>query len=179
MHDGLKQRLIGAIVLLALAVIFVPVIFDRGQVKPVDRTSRIPDAPVITPVTVPEPEVTIAIDPAPPVDDIFQPEEVVQEPVQAPATEPVVEQPGLDAQGLPNAWTLQVASYRSAERAAEMEKLLREQGYSAYTRVIRSDQGEMTRLFVGPKLDKSTLLKEQKEIEEQFKVSTMVLQFKP
>lgn len=177
MHDGLKQRLIGAIVLLALAVIFVPVIFDRGQLTPVDRTSRIPEAPIITPVTVPEPEVTIDVEPAPPVDEIFQPEEPAGEPEEAPVAEPIIEGPSLNEQGVPNAWTLQVASYRNAERAAEMEKLLIEQGYTAYTRVIKSDQGEMTRLFVGPKLDKSRLLEEQKEIEEKFKVSTMVLKF--
>lgn len=178
MDDGLKQRLIGAIVLLALAVIFVPVIFDREQLQPVDRQTQIPPAPDITPVTIPEPEPDMAeVDPAPPVDEIFLPDEEDQAaPVEQPAE---VEEPGLNDEGVPNAWTLQVASYSNAERAEEMRKLLAEEGYTAYTRVVRNSQGEMTRLFVGPKLDKARLLEEQKAIEEKYKVSTLLLQFKP
>lgn len=177
MDDGLKQRLIGAIVLLALAVIFVPVIFDREQLQPVDRQSQVPPAPDIVPVTIPEPEQTMAdVEPAPPVDEIFLPDEASSASEQ-PA--PEVEQPALNAQGVPNAWTLQVASYSNAERAEEMRELLTDAGYTAYTRVARNAQGEMTRLFVGPKLDKASLQAEQKAIEEKYQVSTLLLQFKP
>lgn len=45
MNDGLKQRIIGAVVLLALAVIFVPVIFDKERITPVDRNTQIPIMP--------------------------------------------------------------------------------------------------------------------------------------
>ncbi len=48
MDDGLKQRIVGALVLLALLVIFLPVLFDRNRVEPVDPTSQIPP-----PVSVP------------------------------------------------------------------------------------------------------------------------------
>jgi DedD protein len=177
MDDGLKQRLIGAIVLLALAVIFVPVVFDREQLQQVDRTSQIPEAPDIIPVTIPEPQVNRSVESAPPVEELFVPDE------EQDRAEPQVggkpEQPTLNSAGVPEAWTLQVASYRNAERAEEMRELLIKEGYTAYTRLVQAEQGSMTRLFVGPKLDKSKLIQEQEAIEEKYKVSTLVLKFKP
>ncbi|WP_370978872.1 SPOR domain-containing protein [Agaribacterium sp. ZY112] len=54
MNDGLKQRIIGALVLVALAIIFVPVIFDKERITPVDRTTQIPKAPDIEVLPLPE-----------------------------------------------------------------------------------------------------------------------------
>lgn len=177
MDDGLKQRLIGAIVLLALAVIFVPVIFDREQLQPLDRRSQIPLAPEVLPVVVAEPSVPEDVEPAPEVEDMFLPEESSAEAGFEEDTEQP--EPKLDAEGVPDAWVLQVASYKNSERAEEMQQLLAAEGYTAYTRNVTAAQGEMTRLFVGPKLDKAKLLQEQAAIEEKFKVSTFVFKFKP
>jgi DedD protein len=55
MNDGLKQRIIGALVLVALAVIFLPVLFDKERIAPVDRATQIPLAPVVVPALIPEP----------------------------------------------------------------------------------------------------------------------------
>jgi DedD protein len=192
MDDGLKQRLIGAVVLLALAVIFVPVIFDREQLQPVDRHTQIPIAPEITPVVVPEPEITADVEPAPPIEDVFVPEEpsaagsimtTSLEPQAGAAeldlTESGVNEPRLTREGIPEAWVLQVASFKSAERAQELRDKLIAEGYTAYTQLVQADQGSMTRLFVGPKLDKGRLLEEQAAIEEKFQLSTFILKFTP
>jgi len=69
MNDGLKQRIIGALVLLALGIIFLPVIFDRERIVPVDRNSQIPPEPAHQILTLPEPPVA----PRPKSDDIAQP----------------------------------------------------------------------------------------------------------
>lgn len=182
MDDGLKQRLIGAIVLLALAVIFVPVIFDREQLQPVDRRTQIPIAPEIAPVVVPEPQITAEVEVAPPLEEVFLPEEPTAEgSIVSTSLEPQaeIEKPDLNEQGVPEAWVLQVASFKSAERAGELEEKLVAEGYTAYTRLVQADQGNMTRLFVGPKLDKGRLLEEQAAIEEKFQVSTFILKFEP
>ncbi|WP_096084525.1 SPOR domain-containing protein [Agaribacterium haliotis] len=54
MNDGLKQRIVGALVLMALGIIFVPVIFDKERIVPVDRTTQIPQAPDIHALPLPE-----------------------------------------------------------------------------------------------------------------------------
>ena len=47
MDDGLKQRLIGAIVLVSVAVIFVPILFDQDRKKTQDILVDIPARPDI------------------------------------------------------------------------------------------------------------------------------------
>lgn len=56
MDDGLKQRLLGALILLALAVIFIPVLFDRERMEPIDTTSQVPPRPALKMLEVAEPE---------------------------------------------------------------------------------------------------------------------------
>lgn len=54
MNDGLKQRIVGALVLVALGIIFIPVIFDKERIVPVDRVSQIPLEPDLRAVPLPE-----------------------------------------------------------------------------------------------------------------------------
>ena len=56
MSSPIKQRLVGACILLALAIIFIPVLFDRETIEPLDTQTQIPLAPVIEDINIPEPE---------------------------------------------------------------------------------------------------------------------------
>ena len=91
MNDGLKQRLIGAIVLLAIAVIFIPALLDRQSITPVDQTSQIPRMPeiVIEPIRVAEPPVVGS--PAPPPTEMFIPDENQAVAVSSASIEPVTQ----------------------------------------------------------------------------------------
>ena len=52
--DGLKQRIIGALVLVSLAVIFVPMVFDEPHSERTSTTIQIPEEPPFPEVTAPE-----------------------------------------------------------------------------------------------------------------------------
>jgi len=54
--ERFKQRLVGILVLSALAIVFVPVFFNLEPSVPIDETSQIPPAPEIEPVTIAEPQ---------------------------------------------------------------------------------------------------------------------------
>lgn len=54
--DGLKQRIIGALVLVSLAVIFVPMIFDEPHSQRQSTPITIPEEPPFPEVEVPEPD---------------------------------------------------------------------------------------------------------------------------
>ncbi|MFT6388838.1 MAG: DedD protein [Cellvibrionaceae bacterium] len=71
LEENLKQRLVGAAVLVALAVIFLPALFDKDERTAINTTSLIPPAPVIDPVVVARPNKpeTIKI---PPAEELFQ-----------------------------------------------------------------------------------------------------------
>ncbi|WP_226702464.1 SPOR domain-containing protein [Microbulbifer elongatus] len=85
LNDGVKQRIVGALVLAALAVIFLPSLFDREGARYIDVTSQIPPPPDIKPIAIAEPQPVEDVEPAPPVDQVFQPEFVEQ---KAPAPDP-------------------------------------------------------------------------------------------
>lgn len=88
MDDGLKQRIVGALVLLALLVIFLPVLFDRNRVEPVDRTSQIPPpvsvpaAPISAPLV---PNVAEADMAPPPAQMLVPAEQLAEKPEQVAA----------------------------------------------------------------------------------------------
>lgn len=62
--DGLKQRIIGALVLVSLAVIFVPMIFDEPHSERTSTPIQIPEEPPFPEVNAPSEEI-----PEPPVYD--------------------------------------------------------------------------------------------------------------
>lgn len=55
--DGLKQRIIGALVLVSLAVIFVPMMFDEPHSERESTSIKIPEEPPFPEVEAPEPDV--------------------------------------------------------------------------------------------------------------------------
>ncbi len=172
MDDGLKQRLIGAFVLLALGVIFIPVFFDRERIEPVDKRTQIPPAPYIEPVdigTAAKPEVENEAE-AP--QEMYVPDDREEEPL----TPEVL---SVNEEGVPNSWVLQIGSFRFEKLAEKLQDKLIADGYASYTRTVQTDRGKMTRLFVGPKLDKNILIRQKKEIEKKHKVSAMLLKFEP
>lgn len=55
--DGLKQRIIGALVLVSLAVIFVPMMFDEPHSERESTSIKIPEEPPFPEVETPEPDI--------------------------------------------------------------------------------------------------------------------------
>lgn len=168
MDDGLKQRIIGAFVLIALIVIFVPVLFDENRLTPLDKTSRIPLEPELETVEIPEPEVPENLEEVPEPKDTFIPDETKPQSM-------VEEAPGLGEEGLPKGWVLQLASFDEKERALALRDTLLGEGYDAYVREVDTSKGLKNRVYVGPKLDKSALIAEKELIDKKYKLSSIIL----
>lgn len=95
MNDILKQRLVGALVLIALGVVFWPVIFietDRGAL---DRSSQMQPMPRLDDVVIPDPTPLKDVEPVSAADRIAEAAEVeaqastASSPEPAPSSEPV------------------------------------------------------------------------------------------
>ncbi|WP_299591799.1 SPOR domain-containing protein [uncultured Microbulbifer sp.] len=115
LNDGVKQRIVGALVLVALAVIFLPTLFDREGARYIDVTSQIPPAPDIKPIAIAEPQPVEDVEPAPPVAEVFQPD-IVEQKGPAPDPEAVsLEQPA-EAEKTPK-----VAEAKPTPESAEPE----------------------------------------------------------
>jgi DedD protein len=197
-----KQRMVGALVLVALAVIFLPMLFSREDEQrqiQVDAPAA-PQMPVmpevkVEPVPVPEPQV-IAQEPAPP-----EQEPVVQQPsapVAPPVVKPVVAAPKppavtpaqavaqapakldttqkrLDPNGLPISWSVQLVSLSNRASADSLQKTLRNQGYNAYVR----SSGGMNRVFVGPLLERAEADRLRDLLGKQQNLKGFVVRFQP
>lgn len=209
MDDGLKQRLVGAIVLVAIAVLFLPSLFNRDSRRVVDLSSEIPSGPPVTTrlLEVPEPKQPQNIPAAKPLAENYPHEEAVSAvpsspedgdtsdfPESKPApdidstsqgqTPPEPEtaetaEAELNAQGVPRAWSLQVGSFESGERAVALLERLQGAGYKSYIREGISTQGVVHRVFAGPKINKAMAQSEKRAIDEQFGTAALIVEFKP
>lgn len=201
MNQGAKQRIVGTVVLLALALIFLPIIFDGEGSYQAPISSRIPDTPVISILPEPvqsrpvivgdvdEPEAELEPEPAE-VASVEQDNET-EEPATAEASdEPESEVeiseseaifnrevPQLSAAGLPQGWVVRLGSFSDAENASNLVARLQAAGYKAYTRAIPSDQGSLTGVYVGPWLDRGLVNDYQRQLQEEFSLAGLVVRY--
>ena len=161
MERRLKERLIGASVLVMLAVIFIPMVLDDSEhVETKITGSNIPPRP--------EDEFTSRIVPLPG-GDFARPEAVA-----APAPEPVTPTPEPKAAAEPapasapattaaagpervglTAWVVQLGSFSSEANAAGLDQRLRAAGYTSFVEPLKQNGEASYRVRVGPELLRS------------------------
>ncbi|MCF3191290.1 MULTISPECIES: SPOR domain-containing protein [Pseudomonas] len=197
-----KQRMVGALVLVALAVIFLPMLFSRQDEQrqiQVDAPSA-PEMPVmpqvqLEPVAVPEPQV-IPEEPTPVEQPVVEQQApapvapVVAKPVVAAPKPPAVTpaqtvaqapakldttQKRVDPNGLPISWSVQLVSLSNRASADNLQKTLRNQGYNAYVR----SSGGMNRVFVGPLLERAEADRLRDLLGKQQNLKGFVVRFQP
>lgn len=188
MDDGLKQRLVGALVLVALGVLFVPVLFEPENRRVVDRTTQIPPQPQLTPLVVEDPVRNDSIEAVKPAADMYEllpePDAVISTPAPSPQTAKVSppaspDRKVLDERGVPKAWAVQVASFNTEKRAIVLRDQLLDQDYPAFTRTLDTAKGRMTRVYVGPKINRDKAVKLKATLDKSLKVDTLVVKFSP
>ncbi len=208
MRESVKHRLIGAAVLTAVAVLFLPSFFKDRQQYQVNTESQIPGRPSITAVDFNEPKQPEGIESAPAPEAMFVPEnnEVPVTELAVPPAETADVQSAqqmasnlkmsaaaassaakadqvpalpLNAQGLPDAWVIQVASLSSQDGANKLRDQLQAEGHKAYVRAAPSANGSIYRVFIGPRQDKAQLQAIKTQLDKRLKVNSLVLPFKP
>ena len=182
MKEAYKHRLIGAGILTAVAVLFLPSFFKDKQQYTVDTASQIPQPPTITTVDFAEPIEPENVAPAPAAEAMFVPDEaeaVAPSPSAQSSSAPTVPELPLNAAGLPDAWVIQVVSLSSKDAATKLRDQLQAEGYKAYIRAVTTANGQAYRLYIGPKLDKAEVLQLKQTIDKRLKVNSLVLPFKP
>lgn len=180
----LKQRMVGAAVLVALGVVFLPMLFNREDEQRRVRVEAPPMPPmppaaasIPEPVAVPELQAERAtgvpeeLPASPSVEPVAAAQPVLRE---AAPVEPQVPS-RLDADGVPVSWTVQLASLSNRARAEELQRKLRSQGLDAYVRTVDG----MHRVFVGPLLERADADRVREQIARQHKLSPIVVRFQP
>jgi DedD protein len=218
-NDILKQRLVGALILVALGVIFWPIIFVEPPSDGNIENLRIPPRPDVdtTPIAAPDadslrgsPDASLDLseDSEPLVDDdlgwseppavaatpetegggVEAAREAVSEEADAGRASPpepgetrqeAPEQPALDAQGVPIAWMLQVASVSSQDKAEALRQRLEAMGEKAWVDPVSVGGRTMYRVNVGPKFERARLDALRPEVDTEFGVKSLVRRYLP
>lgn len=173
MSDGLKQRIIGALVLGALGLILLPLALDFTDPKKVDRTSLIPPAPNI--VTT---DIVIAKRP----DGIKDGEDVALA-FDVNRLQPVKENDtsyhGLDKSGLPQRWFLQVGSYEDRVSATKLKQSLVAKKYRVFLKPVTLNKKVFYRVYIGPKIDRKSAIADKNDIDKLLVTDSIVLKYMP
>jgi len=152
----LQKRLIGAVVLAALAVIFIPAILDGSGYKSRHaRSIEIPAKPSFPSLEQAE------LKPVPTPIDTRQ-KKIEQEKKKSPV-KPV------------QAWALQVSTSSNKESSMRLRDKLRKKGHKAYVDTRKKDGKTSYRIRIGPEIDRKHVeklrLKLHKEGTEGFIVT--------
>lgn len=182
MTQDQKLRFVGLIAIIVSAAVLFPLLLDGEGYRERHLNSEIPEeppAPVVIAVKPLKPKIEPTVEIAP----VAESEKLVQ--IQRPAvvekavqkTKPVVnieaEPPTLDQQGVPVAWTLQLASFKDETNARGLRKQLVTAGHKVYTR----KQKGLVKVFVGPDLQRSNLERLKKDLKENMGMDGIIVRF--
>lgn len=202
MRYTLKHRLIGAAVLAAVAVLLLPSFFKEKKDYQVNTKSQIPARPNLVAEEFKPPQPVPNIEPAPAPETMFVPHDSA--PVEVAPEQPIAAVPvassassvassrkaalaqassvpamPLNQQGLPDAWVVQVGSFTTKEAANKLRDDLQADGQKAYVRTTTNGGSAISRVYIGPKLDKSQALALKEQMDKRLKVKSMVMRFQP
>lgn len=180
MSSALQNRLVGTIILVAIAVIFLPDLLDGKKQSKQHLFVELPAKPeikkVVAPAAFDTQQVKDAVtrkveivnesavdEPAAEQQQVVELEAPVEAQKQSSATNnstlaqaTVVEQD--NARLLASAgWVVQLGSFRHQKNVRELLTVLEKSGYRAFSRPVQTSSGLLTKVFVGPELQKEKL----------------------
>lgn len=196
MHLKTRQRLIGLLLLLSLALILALFVLRSPEQMRVALDMSIPEPPPIT-----EPEVAPVIserEQAATDQQIDEEKQMVAaagerrlrqptapsgqasgsgEPDRAAPPRP---EPGTDDAPLPG-FTVQVASFSDTDNASALVERLRDAGYNAYHRTLARDGNTWERVYVGPEIKRKDAesLRQRLADDQDFALEGLVKPFVP
>lgn len=194
MASGFQNRLIGTVIVVALAVIFLPDFLDGKKESSQTSFDSVPASPAKKPIVNPEPfpservanaaERPMEIVNETPVDDGAQSD---NEPQSTPQNEPADREDSLASQTVVDSpaagaddagWVIQLGSFRHQKNVRQLLTKLENAGYRAFSRPIKTSSGPLTKVFVGPDLDKAKLESALPHLKEVTGLKGRVTEFK-
>ncbi len=199
----LKQRLVGTLVLVALGIVFWPLIFappessreplvlgpmpdppqiDRSPIAPPEDfrhsvESSLPDTTVLSAEEQSLADDITLLDESAPEDNL---DGLAQLSGALESTERVVPsatEPLIDAEGLAQFWVLQVATVSSQDRAEALVSGLRERQYKAFSSQFQKEGKTLYRIQIGPNVERQRLENIKPEVDRALAVESQILRY--
>ncbi|WP_334020404.1 SPOR domain-containing protein [Alteromonas sp. S015] len=204
MTSALKNRLVGTIIVVALAVIFLPDFLDGKKQTNREPFVSVPanpaKKPIVEPESFPSERVAKASVPAVQIEDETA---LDDEPTssgardsgrsseattaKAPTVKTFEEEDKLASQTVVNTksvadddagWVIQLGSFRHEKNVKALLTKLEKAGYRAFSRKIQTSSGLLNKVFVGPDLDKKKLESALPHLKELTSLKGKVTTFK-
>ena len=192
MEEHRKKRITGIVFVTLAILVLAPWLLTGAGYKERQLTSNIPEAPKaqtwqkiepqtpllpdtreVAPVKQIESTTVVSVDTA----SQTTPEPEQEKPVQEEQKRPVVgtnePAPAIDQQGVPVAWTLQLASFKDEANARALRKQLIGAGYKVYTQ----RQTDLYKVYVGPELKKERLESLKEALKGEYGLDGMIIRF--
>ncbi len=160
METQLQQRVVGAIVLVTLGVIFIPALLDGSGYKARQlQDIVIKDKPEFPPLTQKRLEAIPT-----PLEKIKIQQDAALESDPEKRHEKVIK-----------SFALQVGSFSNVENAENFRNTLRKAGYGAFVQESQSNGRATYNVKVGPELERSVLDKWKKDLKKSHKIDAFVV----
>jgi len=160
MEAPLQQRIVGAVVLVTLGVIFIPALLDGSGYKSRQvQDIKIKDKPAFPPLAQKK------LKPIPtPLEKIKKTQTQTREadPKQ-PAKKPI------------KSFALQVGTFATAENAEKMRSDLKKANYTAYVHKVKLKGKTSYKVRIGPELEYSVLEKIKKDVKKHQKIDGYIV----
>lgn len=184
MNHQIKQRIVGAVVLFSLAIIFIPVILDGDGRTPLEgEASNIPPKPGFhfEPLHIPakpmppleaRPAIIEREDDAPiTTGPIAAIEDEKPQAADSMARMERADKPPVDSDG----WVVQLGSFSSSKNALGLRDKLRGNGYKAFVEQLQSNDGPIYRVRVGPETYRDAAEKKRQQLEKDMGLKGLVM----
>ncbi|MFT7186320.1 MAG: DedD protein [Pseudohongiellaceae bacterium] len=193
--DGLKQRLVGAFVILSLAVIFLPMVFDNPHEVNKVTIEAVPPKPDFQHIVIEKPErptfKVVDIDPADhkvKKEDQISSAKTIQGATKirvVPVKASVVASEESSAikpkvSHLPifkNIWMVQLGTFSRVQNAYELRDRLRKDGFDGHAKDIEIKGAKAVRVLSGPFVNRKKAEKMKRELDKRYKVQSLIIYF--
>lgn len=179
----MNPRLVGAAIIVAVASIVLPLLFQNPVKHPDKPDFVIPPEPAISNLPsakVPEQYEVLGKRLA----EIASEDQEIANPIESPNTAIETDKSAkeeeafsLDADKLPVAWTIQLATFKNYDNAAALREKLRTAGYKVYTRRSSNSSGELVKVLVGPVVRRTEVEKLKEELSKRYKLEGMITRY--
>lgn len=149
-HSHLKQRIVGAVVLIAVIIIFAPML-TRHQALNVTSFSNLAEKPDVEKANF----------------------KTAQDFTKAASM------PAKTAEPVTKAWVVQLGTFSQKNRAEMLVKRLQAQGYASYTYDVAQGSKQYTRVYVGPEIQRTKAEALKKDLADKYKLQGRIVPFNP
>jgi len=200
-----QNRLVGTIIVAAVVIIFVPDVLDGEKTSHQADFEAIPKAEVfsgkLTNKPFPEDKLTrqkvVEVSNEAAIDDVVNipssasTDQVDKSIVESktiithPATKPTIEVANQPSKKLPEkaiakeAWVIHLGSFKDKDNVAQLLKKLKSQGYIAFTKPIKTKQGTLTKVIIGPELIKTALVNKIPALKKLTGIQGKIAHYEP